>query len=227
MYWIKGYSLIELLVVCCIIATIFSIMLPCIHHVQQYALIANCKSNLRQLHIGFMSYSQEHRGKLPHADRDSDTGPNNCWFDRIDHYLHIKNLYTIKQCPAWEGYNPLGETDDLHSIKMNGALCPKERLPETKEDRRFHKYYWPRVNYFRNKSQTVLLVDGRMDSPYDTHTDTCISQPFRDVANRHLGGCNLLFLDGSSLFENAKDGLAMGAIGWNSDGNYLWEPYQK
>ena len=223
-----GFSLLELVIVMAILSVILCIFLPILDQISQRSLIIQCRSNLRQLGIAYMLYAQHHHLCLPHGDRDSDTGKNNCWFDRLDPYLDNSYLHTIKQCPAWSGYNAQGTTVDKHSLKMNGALCPKERLPETQDDHQQHHWYWPRLWDIRRKIQTVLMVDGRMDNPYDTHTDTSIQQPYHDIENRHMGGANLLFVDGSCCFVDArKKKLAKELIGWVNGGKYLWHPYQK
>ena len=221
----QGFTLVELIVVLSIALILSAIILPAVHSIQNRALVAACQHNLCQLGVAFVFYAQDHQGRLPHGDRDSDNGPNHCWFDCLDCYLDDGGLHPIKQCPAWPGYQNSGQTVDRHSIKMNGGLCPKERLPETSEDQRHKKWYWPRLWQLKRKCKTVLLVDGRMDSPFDTHTDTRSDSPYLDIENRHDGGANLLFVDGSAKFIDAqKKNMAIGPIGWSSTGTYLWHP---
>ena len=221
----QGFTLIELLMVLSIVFILLVIILPAISLLENKALVVNCQHNLHQLGVAFVFYAQDHHGRLPHGDRDSDTGPNYCWFDCLDRYLDNSKLHPIKQCPAWPGYHGCAQTVDRHSIKMNGGLCRKERLPETSEDRRNKIWYWPRLWQLSRKNKTVLLVDGRMDSPFDTYTDTRGDSPYRDIENRHNGGANLLFVDGSVKFVDAeKEDMASGPIGWHSTGRYLWHP---
>ena len=224
--FMRGFTLIELLLVLAIIGATLGLLLPAVSCVYDRALATSCRSNMRQIGLAFNFYSLEHWGRLPHSDRDSDTGPDHCWFEKLDPYLRTSNLHTVKQCPGWSGYNRQGETLDQHSLKMNAGLCNKERLPETSEDREADKWYWPRTWRIKNHSRTVLLLDGRMDTPFNTHTDTRCQAPFLDIANRHAGGANILFLDGSCCHKNADgEGIAIGEIGWLHEGGYIWEPY--
>ncbi len=223
-----GCSLPEVLVVIAILVVLFGVCLPVYHQTLELAQRTNCQYNLKQLGIAFHLYSYDHAGSLPHSDRDSDTGPNHCWFDVLDRYLDKSNLAGIKQCPGWDGYSTQHETQDEHSIKMNGGLCPNERPYESAEDQKKHHWYWPKLWDIPKKTATVLLVDGRMDSPYHTHTETRSHQGFYDVANRHQGGANVLSVGGTVSWVPAEEkGFANGEIGWEKTGGLIWEPYQK
>lgn len=66
---------------------------------------------------------------------------------------------------------------------------------------------------------TVLLFDGQLNtSPF-----TSGEAAYRRIANRHLGGANLLFFDGSVVSRSAyAEGLSSGDVGWKNDGGYQW-----
>ena len=61
----KGFTLIELLVVISIIALLIALLLPALQKAREEARVAVCGSNLRQLGIGFQTYSNDYDSLLP------------------------------------------------------------------------------------------------------------------------------------------------------------------
>ena len=60
-----GFTLIELLVVIAIIALLVSILMPSLNKAKQLARGVVCQSNLRNLHMGTVLYSEEYDGVMP------------------------------------------------------------------------------------------------------------------------------------------------------------------
>ncbi len=60
-----GFTLIELLVVISIIAILAAMLLPAITMVRESARSSVCRSNLRQIGLGIMQYTDDHEGVLP------------------------------------------------------------------------------------------------------------------------------------------------------------------
>src|SRR5258706_679636 len=69
----KAFTLVELLVVIGIIAVLLSITLPAMSTAKEQARRTVCLSNLRQLTQAWMSYANEHAGRLVWA---ATMGPN-------------------------------------------------------------------------------------------------------------------------------------------------------
>jgi prepilin-type N-terminal cleavage/methylation domain-containing protein len=63
----RAFTLVELLVVIGIIAVLLSIALPAMGHAREQARRTVCLSNLRQLTLAWITYSNEHGGRLVSA----------------------------------------------------------------------------------------------------------------------------------------------------------------
>jgi prepilin-type N-terminal cleavage/methylation domain-containing protein len=59
-----GFSLVELLVVIGLIATLIAILLPALHRVQEQAKMVQCASNMRQIGMAMLAYSNSNNGWL-------------------------------------------------------------------------------------------------------------------------------------------------------------------
>ena len=73
---VRGFTLVELLIVIAIIAVLIAILLPAVTAAQEYARRIACLSNVRQLTIGYILYANDHKGHFmssetqdPYSDR--------------------------------------------------------------------------------------------------------------------------------------------------------------
>ncbi len=94
-----GFTLIELLVVIAIIAILAAILFPVFARARENARRASCQSNLKQIGLGFMQYTQDYDEKYPStytAPADSPAGLRG-WYYMIQPYLKSNQ---ILDCPS-------------------------------------------------------------------------------------------------------------------------------
>ena len=107
-----GFTLIELLVVVAIIAVLVSILLPALSRARELAKASACESNLRQIGLGIIQYSNEYNGYVPWGVRFWGSTP----------YPVDYGLWT-----NWHGWVGLGLLYKLNYIRNPHTFYCRER----------------------------------------------------------------------------------------------------
>ncbi len=183
----SGFTLIELAVCSAIIATLIGMLLPVIGMVKRAVTRTACAANQRQVGLAFVAYAIDWEGFFP-ADSvlgQTSAARSPAWFDRLPVYADESTLrgHSIFQCPGWKDAPP---TAFLHaspkSFKMNARLD---------EGGRGHYY---RQGGVSDEAEILLLVDAVAGETGMGQWGHAVPSAVTDV--RHLGGVNVLCLDG-------------------------------
>jgi prepilin-type N-terminal cleavage/methylation domain-containing protein/prepilin-type processing-associated H-X9-DG protein len=237
----QAFTLIELLVVIAIIAILASILFPVFGRARENGRRASCQSNLKQIGLGLMQYSQDYDEILiadwyspatsPGATNPaSSANPAYKWMDAAYPYIKSEQIF---MCPSATGeradpyvyYGRLTANTGLYgSYVITHGYGPAPRscsacTPPVSHPNSGNKEL---VNLAAIGSATTTAwvmdgsdTDGTTNSvPFSADVDTT-TDVFTNFSNRHLETVNVLFLDGhvkSMKQENVKRKNADGIV---------------
>lgn len=221
----RGFTLIELLVVVAILAVLISILLPALGRAKAAARFAACASNLRQLGLGILTYTQDYDGYIPR-------GP-----DPLNPYDFASNMLATNQLWIGSGtglsdghageYMGLGPLLETTCKQPKVFYCPGDDLYNLYEEApkigsaedAYGSYLYRQLDYLPEG------CTGRLDglgehavgelrivvAALALDTNTLGNPPYRQT-NHRGERVNILFRDGSvNGFVNTKACLALGA----------------
>lgn len=102
----NGFTLIELLVVIAIIAILAAILFPVFAAAKENARTSSCSSNLKQIYVGLMGYSEDYQGRMPDCQqigffpRQTLQDPVNPNQIHAKLYKYVGNKQQIFKCPS-------------------------------------------------------------------------------------------------------------------------------
>ena len=213
----NAFTLVELLVVIGIIATLIAILLPTLSRVRRQMVITNCASNQRQLIQAATMYAAEHHGRIPVPEMPlvypSKNRYTSGWEPLLSTYMSDRdnaNPVTVKALPrGWGRLHAMGyardariyyerdhrnpQADVVSYIQINGAWgAPANELV--------------RSNYYCNPHAIESLSKARIDDQINTRYGIASGLTLFSQAGRApKGPYDVLVMDRPSLGDSRRN----------------------
>lgn len=220
----RGFTLIELLVVIAIIAILAAILFPVFARARENARRASCQSNLKQIGLGIMQYTQDYDEKFPLYNYNTDMRG---WVERVQPYL--KSVQVL-QCPSEPTGGPTGFPSSVITDYGYNLWMGYDDHTANNITAKFLS-----IAAYTNPSLTVMVMDHttnngsrwvtgvvKTDGTYDNCAGTTPCAPglakFTTItgdtapARRHLDGQNFVFADGHVKWYKAATDTQSAAV---------------
>jgi len=216
-----AFTLIELLVVVAIIALLISILLPALKRARQSARNEVCRSNIRQLAIGWLTYANDWDGHLPGSTNDYIGRRNRlCWLGTWNGrggdepawvpssgtvFDYVSRNEKVYKCPE-DVLDPVAlrgnetKRKPLYSYTAPSILtgAPIALLDRTRWPERFDQtYQWDTTWEKAGASSMPWMIVEEDEAWYLAYVPDSAWSNLDMLTNRHFGRASVAHIDGS------------------------------
>jgi len=190
----RGFSLIELLIVIAVIAILAALLLPALSQAKERARRTYCASSLRQIAFAALLYADEHDDSFPAQPADgalllANGGDGRNFYDELMPYLGQPQIWLCPSTKPGPGR--------VMSYHMNGLIITTNGL---------------KSSAISQPSQTLLIGESGQGTRWDLaylRPDQAGGYLYDRPQIHHSSGCNATFVDAHVLWY--------ADIHWNSN----------
>jgi prepilin-type N-terminal cleavage/methylation domain-containing protein/prepilin-type processing-associated H-X9-DG protein len=198
-----GFTLIELLVVIAIIAILAAILFPVFARARENARRSSCQSNLKQIGLGLIQYTQDYDEKLPNVEIIQGAPGGTfltdltTWADATIPYIKSTQVFV---CPSATKYGT-PRTSPTTTPQNNAAFAYGAACQAASNTFAFSIRSTAGVNSlssFTDVAETIFVTE-RMDNQALNEYAYFVDPTYnitRQPGDIHFGAPNVLFADG-------------------------------
>ncbi|MBC8142673.1 MAG: prepilin-type N-terminal cleavage/methylation domain-containing protein [Armatimonadetes bacterium] len=203
---ISAFTLTEILTVLAIIGLLLALIVPALFSAKRQAAQKTCLSNIRQIGLAVIAYTQDYDGTFPpvsqatlntsgisHEKNVSD------WYDLLKPYTQSLDL----KCPILDIPSFLAQKDSYKGYALNADFST--RIPLASGN---YISGAETETFVSLTSLTVAILEARAGTIGLDNTDTGEDADYKGIvkgAVRHSGGANYAFVDGHAKWHRPAD----------------------